>query len=122
MKDDNFCVIRYDVQSGGNRVVITNSIEHRHNVSIPRGHLSVTLFGHGRNGRYNKTFKVGDAAEYSSDDRFSYYGKIKSIHDNYVIIETGKNTTKLEMAEFSMRNHCFDQKEADLNNLKNTEF
>jgi len=59
---------------------------------------------------YRREFRVGDLAEFDSFN-LSYYGRILAIGAKTVTIETDglrRGAQRLDLAEFSRRNHDFD--------------
>lgn len=69
---------------------------------------------------FDKTFKVGDWAEYDSYN-FSYLGKITSISEKCVSIEMDGykgQKTRLKLGSFVWRNWDFDKQAVDAKNAE----
>ena len=71
---------------------------------------SIRLFGFvveaGVSRSYDRTYEIGDAAEYDSYN-LSYYGRIHSITRNTVVIVDG-SAHRLNIYQFARRNRSFD--------------
>lgn len=57
--------------------------------------------------KYDKTFKIGDEAEYDSYN-FSYTGKITGVGTKTVTVTDGRKCRRLSLHGFSFRNWNFD--------------
>ncbi len=84
------------------------------NADIERGQ-SIRIHGFRNRKPYDKTFVIGDTAEYGSYN-LSYTGKIVSITEKTVTIEEPYNYNpprrhRLKLREFSWRNYDFDAAE-----------
>jgi hypothetical protein len=68
----------------------------------------IRLHGHRDNKYIDKTYNIGDLAEYDSYN-FSYYGKITSISENTISIQPERDTAnrRLNLYDFAWRNYDF---------------
>lgn len=95
------------------------------NVELMPGHW-IRLFGVDHNRisgplNYDKTFKVGDYAEYDSYN-LKYTGRIVAIGKKTVTIEDMyKKNRRLTLYEFTWRNRDYDEKEIADHNLSWTD-
>jgi hypothetical protein len=97
-----------------------------YNVEIEKG-KSIRIFGIATNRRepkpYDKTFKIGDWAEYGSYN-LRYIGQIVSIGEKTVTIqhEHGTERSRLKIAEFCWRNYDFDLEEVRRHNSNELQY
>ena len=92
-------------------IVHPGSIATGHNADIEPGR-SIRLYGLERNYRkepfeYERTFKLGDTAEYHSYN-LSYLGNVIAIGGKTVTIDAGNRRCRLSIYEFSWRNRHLD--------------
>lgn len=95
-------------------VTLTPRIAYHHNAEIVPG-VSIRLYGLGGaqigstgNESYDRTFKIGDTAEYHAYN-IHYLGKIVAITEKTVSIEEENGTKhRLELYDFDRRNHDLD--------------
>lgn len=99
------------------------SARDQHSAEIERN-VSIRIFGLYYGQAFDKTFKIGDYAEYDSYN-LSYFGKIVSITDKSVTIEERYGSTprrhRLKLSQFTWRNYDFDvdAKQAENSNTMN---
>jgi hypothetical protein len=86
-------------------------------VSVEQG-KNITILMH-RGEEVNKTFKIGDTAEYDSYN-LSYLGQIISITDKTVSIKPrfADRVRRLKIGEFVWRNYNFDFEETTKRNIE----
>jgi len=86
----------------------------RHAEIIPGA--SIRLYGERYGNAYERTFKIGDEAEYDSYN-LSYTGSIVSIGAKRVVIQDKHGERKsLDIHQFNWRNYDFDAEETFKNN------
>jgi len=100
-----------------NGVIQPVRIAYHHNAEIVPG-VSIRLYGTDTSfnadtqALYDRTFKIGDTAEYDSYN-LHYLGKIVSISEKTIVIQEviqGEHTTnhRLSLFDFDRRNHDLD--------------
>lgn len=92
-----------------------------HNAEIKPGE-SIRIFGLYKNHirgpqKYDRTFKVGDMAEYDSWN-LKYNGRIVSIGAKCVAIEDGGRVRRLSLCEFCDHNWDFDLAKSEAHNAE----